>query len=99
MLCIDRGQLLSFLTGLCRWCHLALTVHLWDGHKSKGPMALEMNFCSNQEKGPEFFKNNCNLLIYLFIYDRAGSLLLHRLFSTFGKWGRLSSCGSMQRSH
>lgn len=50
-----RGQLLSFLTGLWRWCPLALTVHLWDGHKSKGPVALEMNFCSNQEKGPEFF--------------------------------------------
>ena len=30
-------------------------------------MALEMNFCSNQEKGPEFFKNNFNLSIYLFM--------------------------------
>ena len=60
-----RGQLLSFLTGLWRWCHLALTVHLWDGHRSKGPVALEMNFCSNQEKGPEFFKI---ILIYLSSY-------------------------------
>ena len=41
------GKLLSFLTGLWRWCHLALTIHLWDSHKSKGPVALEMNFCSN----------------------------------------------------
>ena len=31
--------------------------------------------------------------IILFIFGCAGSLLLHRLFSSFSKWRLLSSCG------
>ena len=33
-------------------------------------------------------------LICLVIFACAGSLLLHRLFSSFDKWGMLSSCGA-----
>ena len=36
--------------------------------------------------------------IYLFIFGCAGSLLLHRLFSSYGEWRLLSSC-SKQASH
>jgi len=32
--------------------------------------------------------------IYLFIFDCAGSLLVHRRFSSFGEKGLLSSCGA-----
>ena len=38
------------------------------------------------------------ILFSLFIFGCAGSSLLHRLFSSCGKWGLLSTCG-VQDSH
>ena len=32
------------------------------------------------------------LYIFKFIFDCAGSLLLHKLFSSCGEWGLVSSC-------
>ena len=64
--------------------------------KARGPWPLKWISAAIRKRAQSFLKI---ILIYLFIYDRAGSLLLHRLFSTFGKWGRLSGCGSVQGSH
>ena len=47
------------------------------------------------KKCHQFFKNN---FICLFVYDYAGSSLLHRLFSSCSGWWLLCSC-SMQASH
>ena len=44
-----------------------------------------------------FFSSNefLKFKFYFFIFGCAGSSLLHRLFSSSGEWGLLSSCGAL----